>query len=108
MKLYRLLLHLYPSSYRADYGDEMTADFEQELGLIYDSSLMADAAKGMAGVLATIAFAAPKIPLLANAAGLGTSTYNISRATRGYRVNVSVTVVKGSQHASCATYFTPR
>lgn len=33
MKLYRLLLHLYPSSYRADYGDEMTADFEQELRL---------------------------------------------------------------------------
>jgi [acyl-carrier-protein] S-malonyltransferase len=31
------------------------------------SSLMADAAKGMAGVLATIAFADPKIPLLANA-----------------------------------------
>ncbi len=33
MKLYRLLLHLYPSSYRADYGDEMCADFEQELRL---------------------------------------------------------------------------
>jgi predicted permease len=33
MKLYRLLLRLYPSSYRADYGDEMTADFEQELRL---------------------------------------------------------------------------
>lgn len=31
MSLYRLLLHLYPSSYRADYGDEMAADFEQEL-----------------------------------------------------------------------------
>jgi putative ABC transport system permease protein len=31
MKVYRLLLHLYPSSYRADYGDEMCADFEQEL-----------------------------------------------------------------------------
>jgi len=31
IKLYRLLLHLYPSSYRADYGDEMTADFGQEL-----------------------------------------------------------------------------
>ncbi len=30
MKFYRLLLHLYPSSYRADYGDEMCADFEQE------------------------------------------------------------------------------
>jgi len=33
MKLYRLLLHLYPSSYRADYGDEMCADFEQEFRL---------------------------------------------------------------------------
>ena len=33
MKLYRLLLHLYPSSYRADYGDEMCAVFQQELRL---------------------------------------------------------------------------
>ena len=33
MNLYRLLLHLYPSSYRADYGDEMCSDFEQELRL---------------------------------------------------------------------------
>ncbi len=33
MKFYRLLLHLYPSSYRADYGGEMCADFEQEYGL---------------------------------------------------------------------------
>jgi putative ABC transport system permease protein len=31
MNFYRLLLHMYPSSYRADYGDEMTADFEHEL-----------------------------------------------------------------------------
>src|SRR5271165_3270367 len=31
MKFYRLLLHLYPSSYRAEYGDEMTAIFAQEL-----------------------------------------------------------------------------
>jgi predicted permease len=31
MNLYRLLLHLYPSSYRAEYGDEMTAIFAQEL-----------------------------------------------------------------------------
>ncbi len=30
MKLYRLLLHLYPSSYRAEYGDEMSAIFAQE------------------------------------------------------------------------------
>jgi predicted permease len=28
---YRLLLHLYPSSYRAEYGDEMSAIFEEEL-----------------------------------------------------------------------------
>ena len=33
MKFYRLLLHLYPSSYRADYSGEMCADFEQELRL---------------------------------------------------------------------------
>lgn len=31
MNLYRLLLHLYPSSYRAEYGDEMTAIFAQQL-----------------------------------------------------------------------------
>ncbi len=33
MKFYRLLLHMYPSSYRADYGDEMCAVFEEELRL---------------------------------------------------------------------------
>ena len=31
MNFYRLLLHLYPSSYRAEYGDEMSAIFTQEL-----------------------------------------------------------------------------
>ena len=31
MKLYRLLLHLYPSSYRAEYGDEMSGIFGEEL-----------------------------------------------------------------------------
>ena len=30
MTLYRLLLHLYPSSYRAEYGDEMSAIFALE------------------------------------------------------------------------------
>jgi hypothetical protein len=45
---------------------------------------------------------------VATAAGLGTSTYNVTRATRGNRVNVPVTVVKASQHASCVTFFTPR
>ncbi len=30
MTFYRLLLHLYPSSYRAEYGDEMSAIFAQE------------------------------------------------------------------------------
>ena len=30
MPFYRLLLHLYPSSYRAEYGDEMSAIFAQE------------------------------------------------------------------------------
>jgi predicted permease len=32
MNFYRLLLHLYPSSFRAEYGDEMSAIFFQELG----------------------------------------------------------------------------
>jgi predicted permease len=32
MNFYRLLLHLYPSSFRAEYGDEMSAIFAQELG----------------------------------------------------------------------------
>ena len=31
MNFYRLLLHLYPSSYRAEYGDEMSAIFTLEL-----------------------------------------------------------------------------
>lgn len=31
MKFYRLLLHFYPSSYRAEYGDEMSAVFAEEL-----------------------------------------------------------------------------
>ncbi len=30
MNLYRLLLHVYPSSYRAEYGEEMSAIFAQE------------------------------------------------------------------------------
>jgi putative ABC transport system permease protein len=33
MKLYRALLHVYPSSYRAEYGDEMAGIFTQELRL---------------------------------------------------------------------------
>jgi putative ABC transport system permease protein len=33
MKLYRALLHLYPSSYRAEYGEEMAGIFAQELRL---------------------------------------------------------------------------
>ena len=32
MNFYRLLLHLYPSSFRAEYGDEMSAIFALELG----------------------------------------------------------------------------
>jgi hypothetical protein len=31
MNFYRLLLHLYPSSFRAEYGDEMSAIFALEL-----------------------------------------------------------------------------
>ena len=32
MNFYRLLLHLYPSSFRAEYGEEMSAIFALELG----------------------------------------------------------------------------
>jgi predicted permease len=39
MNFYRLLLHLYPSSFRAEYGDEMSAIFALEL----------DRSSGMAG-----------------------------------------------------------
>ena len=31
MNFYRLLLHLYPSSFRAEYGNEMSAIFALEL-----------------------------------------------------------------------------
>jgi hypothetical protein len=31
MNVYRALLHLYPSSYSAEYGDEMCGVFEQQL-----------------------------------------------------------------------------
>ncbi|HTT53733.1 MAG TPA: hypothetical protein VMH35_20245 [Streptosporangiaceae bacterium] len=34
-------------------------------------------------------------------------SYYISGATPGYRVKVSVSVVKGTRHASCSTSFTP-
>lgn len=34
--------------------------------------------------------------------------YDISRATKGYRVVVTVTVRKGSRQAGCATSFVPR
>ena len=31
MRLYRALLHLYPSSFRAEYGEEMSAIFRARL-----------------------------------------------------------------------------
>jgi hypothetical protein len=34
-------------------------------------------------------------------------SYRISKATPGFKVTVSVSVVKGSQHGSCSTSFTP-
>jgi hypothetical protein len=34
-------------------------------------------------------------------------SYYISGATPGYKVNVSVSVVKGSRHGACSTSFTP-
>ena len=42
-----------------------------------------------------------------NGSGRATIPYKISRATRGYRVVVSVTVKKGSVSGSCSTSFTP-
>jgi hypothetical protein len=45
---------------------------------------------------------------VANAAGLGTTSYYISRATHGYRVIIEVSAVNNSRHASCSTSFTTR
>ena len=42
-----------------------------------------------------------------NSTGNGSTYYDISRATPGYRVVVSVAAVHGSQRASCSTSFTP-
>ena len=46
MNFYRLLLHLYPSSFRAEYGDEMSAIFALKL----------DRRSGMAGGCRALAF----------------------------------------------------
>jgi hypothetical protein len=43
----------------------------------------------------------------AGAKGNATIRYYISGATPGYRVVVSVRVVKGSRSGSCSTWFTP-
>lgn len=43
-----------------------------------------------------------------NSTGNGTVYYDISRATPGYKVVVSVAAVNGSQRASCSTSFTPQ
>ena len=40
MNLYRLLLHLYPSSFRAEYGGEMRAIFAVELERIEGTDLV--------------------------------------------------------------------
>jgi hypothetical protein len=39
--------------------------------------------------------------------GNASISYYISGATPGYKVNVSVSVVKGARHGSCSTSFTP-
>ena len=44
----------------------------------------------------------------ADSAGKADLAYRISRAAKGYRVVVSVTVAKGSASGSCETSFTPR
>ena len=43
----------------------------------------------------------------AGSKGNATVPYYISGATPGYRVNVSVSVVKGSKTGTCSTSFTP-
>ena len=43
----------------------------------------------------------------ATAKGAASVAYKISRATKGYRVVVAVTAVKGSKHWSCSTAFVP-
>jgi hypothetical protein len=43
----------------------------------------------------------------ANGAGAGSVSYEISRATKGYRVEVSVVVALKGAHSSCSTSFTP-
>jgi len=43
----------------------------------------------------------------ANSPGKATIAYDISGATRGYRVVVSVTVAQSSKTANCSTSFTP-
>jgi ribosomal protein S6 len=44
----------------------------------------------------------------ANSLGKASIAYRISRATKGYRVVVSVTVRKGSATGTCSTAFVPR
>ena len=44
---------------------------------------------------------------VANAAGKAVIEYKISRATKGFRVVVSVRVQKASRTGSCSTSFTP-
>lgn len=44
---------------------------------------------------------------MANTSGAASVSYDISRATKGFTVVVSVAVALGGSHASCATSFTP-
>ncbi|HEV7205659.1 MAG TPA: hypothetical protein VGN18_13700 [Jatrophihabitans sp.] len=44
----------------------------------------------------------------ANSSGRATVAYRISRATKGFRVLVSVTVRRGTAVGNCATAFVPR
>jgi hypothetical protein len=44
----------------------------------------------------------------ATAKGQADLKYDISRATKNYRVKVTVSVKKGASVGSCTTYFTPR
>jgi len=66
--------------------------------------------KASAAVIATAHYKTKDTVKTARADGAGTATiaYAISRATKGFRVVVSVVVTLGTARSSCATSFTPR
>jgi hypothetical protein len=47
------------------------------------------------------------VTTLSNAHGVASTVYNVGAALTSFKVNVTATVVKGIQHATCATSFIP-